>query len=63
MGNQQDIVLITYDEIVRKTHKAILFKIADKEIWIPVSLIDDIWEDDNQVGLPVWFCIQHEIEE
>jgi hypothetical protein len=54
------IVLIDYDHIILDEGKwdAILFSIEGENQWIPRSIIDDIWEDDQQVGVPEWFAWQ-----
>jgi len=51
-----EFVIVEYDEKKYDTGKATLFIVEDDEVWIPNSLIDDIWEDDNQVLVARWFA-------
>ena len=54
----QEMVLIDYDYIVvdRPDLDAVLFNIMGSEVWIPRSLIEDIWEEDGQVEISLWFA-------
>ena len=47
-----------YDEILQDTGDggATLFEIDEKEVWVPNSLVEEIWESDNQVEVPLWFA-------
>lgn len=60
MPKNTEMVLITYDEIIRgdccTEGTATLFKIDKDERWIPNSLIEDWWDHDNQIQVPLWFA-------
>ena len=51
-----ETTLIDFDEIKHDTGRATLFDIDGDDIWIPNSLIVDIWDHDHQVEIPVWFA-------
>lgn len=55
-----DTEIIDYNHVLvdRDDLKAILFQIGDQEVWIPRSLIEDQWEEDKQVEIPLWFAMQ-----
>lgn len=56
-------VQIKYDEIRHNTGDggATLFIIDEDEVWIPNSLIKEIWEQDNEVEVPRWFAEKEEL--
>jgi len=59
------MVLVDYDCIIRgdccEEGTATLFRIADREVWIPNSQIEDYWEEDRQVEVPEWFAVKEEL--
>ncbi len=58
-----ETVLIDYDHILVDQDKfgAILFEIDEREIWIPRSLVEDIWEEDRRMEIPLWFAVKKEL--
>ena len=56
MAEETRFINVTYEEIVRETEKAILFKINDEEVWLPKSQIEVSEEGDNVVEVPEWLA-------
>ena len=58
-----ETVLIDYDEIAHDTGDggATLFHIENREVWVPNSVLVDVWENDNQFEVPEWFALQEEL--
>jgi hypothetical protein len=54
--SKNELVPIDFDEIVRETDKAKLFKTAVGEVWIPKSQIED--EGDDVIMIPEWLAIE-----
>ena len=58
-----EVVDVRYDrvKIDSERHKAILFQIGGKEVWLPRSLIE-VDEKDKTVALPAWKCEQEGLD-
>ena len=53
---EDKFVNIDFDWIVGETEMAILFLADDEELWIPRSVIKDVWEKDQVVEIETWFA-------
>ena len=52
---------VDFDEIVTFTEQAILFRIDEREVWIPVSVMDpdlDPHAGPNEIEVAEWFAIK-----
>ena len=56
-----EMLTIKYTEILKDTASATLFKIGNKEVWLPSSQID-VCTDFNEFEIPEWLAVEKEIE-
>lgn len=59
----KELVILDYDEIIKETEKASLFRIGEEEdpdsrFWIPKSLIRDLDEEKREITIPEWIAIK-----
>lgn len=55
-----ETVLIPFDTIFYETDLATRFDIDGRQIWIPKSVIEDVY-DDNTVEVARWFAEKEEL--
>lgn len=58
MGRDQEIVEIDFDENKGRTHEARGFLIDSDVVWIPLSLLGDVDEQDKTFEIPEWFALK-----
>ena len=54
-----------FDEIVRSTEKATLYKCGDRNIWLPHSLCTELMSSSDgaiEVEMPEWLAVEKELE-
>lgn len=51
--------IVYYDRILRHSAEAILYKIDNRDVWIPKSLHDDF--EDGSLAVAEWFAIKEEL--
>jgi hypothetical protein len=56
--NDNDAI-VYYDYILKKTEQAVLYKIDDREVWIPKSVHEDF--EDGSLAVQEWFAIKEEL--
>ena len=59
MSNEPEDAIVYYDKIIRKTEQAVLYRIEDREVWIPNSVHDDF--GDGSLAVQEWFAIKEEL--
>lgn len=55
-----DNIYIDHEGMVRKTDKAVLYKIHGETVWIPKSVIDDY--NDEVVAVKKWWASKNGLE-
>jgi hypothetical protein len=55
-----DAVWVDHQGVVRESDKAKLFRVHDKQVWVPKSVIID--EGPEQLGLAKWWAAKQGIE-
>ena len=58
---EEDLVEIFYDELIRETDKATLFRIDDEEVWVPKSIMPDIDKAEGVFRVYEWFAFEKEL--
>lgn len=56
MGKKDEIAEISYDRLIRKTDMAMLLLIDKKEVWIPLSQVEDEDVEEKIVFIPQWLA-------
>jgi hypothetical protein len=49
-------VEVTYDKVVHQTDKAVLLEIEGDEFWVPLSTIQNDFEEDGFITVPYWLA-------
>ena len=60
-----DSVDLKYDAVIHRTEKAVLLLFGAEEAWVPLSVIDDpedLDEDGGEVGVQYWFVEKEGLE-
>lgn len=57
----EGLVTVDFDEVITDYdhYNAILFRMDDREVWVPKSLINN--REDNSFDVPEWFAIKEEL--
>lgn len=61
MSRNSEPCTIAHDGIVHEADKAVLLEIDGEKVWVPLSLVEDL--EDNQVTIPEWWMIQESLED
>ena len=56
-------MILIFDEIIKETKLAKLFRFDNYETWIPSSQIQDLDEDGKTMEIPDWMAVEKGLED